>query len=599
MEIIKTFFGLLTPSERRKLYLLFVAVLVMAGMQVVSVASIMPFLSVAADPASVQENAYLDWAFHAFGFQDSHSFLIALGVGALLLLVVSNASIVVTNWAMYHYAWGRNHSLSHRLLESYLHYPYEYFLTHNGAELRKNILEEVKEIVMGMIRPGLRGMAKAIMALFIVAFLVFMDPVVALVVAIVLGSAYVGIYFTVRNRIDAYGTHRVEENTRRYQFVSEALGGIKEVKLRGKEAVFLEQYDVPSEKYSWYQAQYRFIKGMPRYVLEAVAFGGIILIAVYLIAVQNSIRNVIPMLGLYAFAGYRLMPALQQAFAAVANLQYNFAALEMLHDNLQAHTKTRVAPQVSRNGESKFHQLDDRLVLEDVHYTYPGADEPTISGLSLEIPARTTVGFVGKTGSGKTTTIDLILGLLRPQKGVISVDGIPLSNGVLSDWQQDIGYVPQQIYLSDDTVARNIAFGVPREQIDMDAVRDASRRAHIHDFVVGELPNQWSTTVGEQGVKLSGGQRQRIGIARALYHKPSVLVFDEATSALDQATEASVMQAIYELEDDHTMLMIAHRLSTVQRADNIVMLEQGRKVGEGSYEELSDTNDKFQQMVFS
>lgn len=604
MEIIKTFFDLLTPSERRKLYLLFAAVVVMAGMQVVSVASIMPFLSVAADPASVQENVYLDWAFHTFGFQDSHSFLIALGVGALTLLVVSNASIVLTNWAMYHYAWGRNHSLSRRLLESYLHYPYEYFLTHNSAELRKNILEEVKEIVMGMIRPGLRGMAKAIMALFIVGFLVFMDPVVALIVAIVLGSAYVGIYFAVRNRIDAYGTHRVEENTRRYQFVSEALGGIKEVKLRGKETAFLEQYDAPSEKYSWYQAQYRFIKGMPRYVLEAVAFGGIILIAVYLIAVQDSIRQVIPMLGLYAFAGYRLMPALQQAFAAVANLQYNFAALEMLSDNLQAHPERRTAPQMGQNGmaqnaKSEFDHLDDRLVLENVHYTYPGADEPAISGLSLEIPARTTVGFVGKTGSGKTTTIDLILGLLRPQQGVISVDGIPLSDGVLSDWQQDIGYVPQQIYLSDDTVARNIAFGVPREQIDMGAVRDAARRAHIHDFVVGELPNQWSTTVGEQGVKLSGGQRQRIGIARALYHNPSVLVFDEATSALDQATEASVMQAIYELEDDHTMLMIAHRLSTVQRADNVVMLEHGRKVGEGSYEELSDKHAKFQEMAFS
>jgi ATP-binding cassette subfamily C protein len=600
MEVIRTLFNLLTARERRNLYFLFVAVLMMAGMQVVSVASIMPFLSVASDPSSVQESEYLSWAFHAFGFNDPHTFLIALGLGALAMLVVSNSFILLTNWVTYHYAWKRNHSLSHRLLKSYLNCTYEYFLTRNTAELRKNILEEVKEVVMGIIRPGLRGMAKAIMAFFIVGFLVFIDPVVALIVATVLGSSYVGIYFAIRNRIDAYGKKRVRENTKRYQYVSEALGGIKEVKLRGKEKTFLDQYDEPSEKYSWYQAQYRFIKGVPRYVLEAIAFGGIILIAVYLIGVQGSVRQVIPMLGLYAFAGYRLMPALQQAFVAVANMRYNLAALKMLSENLQSSEDTRSAPQVSPNGkDGELNELQDQLVLQDIHYTYPGAEKSAISGLSLKVPARTTVGFVGKTGSGKTTTIDLILGLLRPQSGVISVDGIPLSDGVLSDWQQDIGYVPQQIYLSDDTIARNIAFGVPREQIDMDAVRDAARRAHIYDFVANELPKQWSTTVGEQGVKLSGGQRQRIGIARALYHNPSVLVFDEATSALDQATEASVMQAIYELEDDHTMLMIAHRLSTVKRADNIVMLEQGRKVAEGTYKELSSKSSKFKSMALS
>jgi len=207
---------------------------------------------------------------------------------------------------------------------------------------------------------------------------------------------------------------------------------------------------------------------------------------------------------------------------------------------------------------------------------------------------------VGKTGSGKTTTVDLILGLLRPQNGVISVDGTALWNdGTIRQWQQNIGYVPQQIYLADDTVARNIAFGVPEEDIDMDAVRDAAHRAHIHDFVAKELPSQWQTIVGERGVKLSGGQRQRIGIARALYHRPSVLVFDEATSALDQATEASVMEAIYALEGNHTMLMIAHRLSTVKQADNIVMLEHGRKVGEGTYDELTHRHAKFQSMALS
>jgi ATP-binding cassette subfamily C protein len=601
MEIIKVFFGLLTARERRNLYLLFGAVIMMAGLEVVSVGSIMPFLQVAADPASVHENAYLSWAYQTFGFENTNPFLIGLGLTALTALVVSNAFIVLTTWALYRYAWGRNHALSKRLMRSYLHRPYEYFLTRNSSELGKNILEEVKEVVGQMLIPGLRGLSKGVVAFFIIGFLVIIDPVVAVMVAAVLGVAYTGIYFLVKNRLDTYGERRVEKNTQRYQFVSEAFGGIKEVKLRGKENAFLERYNEPSKWYSRYQARYRVIRQVPRYVLEAVAFGGIILIAVYLIAVQESIRQVIPMLGLYAFAGYRLMPALQQAFKGIASARFNLAALEKLRQGLQETVMS--TSEVHSNGAKERAEepmtLSDRLVLDSVHFTYPGAEEPAIEDLSLEIPAHSTVGFVGRTGSGKSTTADLILGLLRPQQGIISVDGTPLQNDTIRRWQQDIGYVPQDIYLSDDTVAQNIAFGVPKDKIDRRAVRDAARRAHIYGFVEHELPDQWGTVVGERGVKLSGGQRQRIGIARALYHNPSVLVFDEATSALDQATEASVMEAIYDLEGDHTMLMIAHRLSTVKRADNIVMLEQGRKVGEGTYDELAERHSKFQSMALS
>jgi ATP-binding cassette subfamily C protein len=559
----------------------------------------MPFLSVAADPGMIQQNEYLLWAYETFGFADTNTFLIALGLAALVAMVVSNAFIILTTWALYRYAWGRNHTLSRRLLRSYLHRPYEYFLTRNSSELGKNILEEVKEIVNEMLIPALKGGAKAVVALFIIAFLIVIDPIVALLVAAVLGIAYVGIYFAVRNRLDAYGRKRVKRNSSRYQIVSEAFGGIKEVKLLGKEDAFLEQYEGPSKWYSRYQARYRVIKLAPRYLLEAIAFGGIILIAVYLIAVQDNLQQVIPMLGLYAFAGYRLMPALQQAFTGIASARFNMAALDAIHVGLEkqlsecVHTNGRT----TANQQESVMPLNKRLVLNRVSFTYPGAKEAAIQNLSLEIPAHTTVGFVGKTGSGKTTTVDLILGLLRPQQGLITVDGTPLQDGVVRHWQQNIGYVPQHIYLSDDTVARNIAFGVAEDEIDFDAVRDAARRAHIADFIESDLPEQWETVVGERGVKLSGGQRQRIGIARALYHKPSVLVFDEATSALDQATEASVMEAIYELEGKHTMLMIAHRLSTVKRADKIVMLERGVKIGEGSYDELVASQNQFRAMA--
>ena len=592
MRALKKLFSLLTKDERRHLSYLFVAVLVMAGLEVVSVASIMPFLSVASDPSAIRNNAYLEWAYGVGGFESERTFLIALGFGSFLILFVSNGIIILTTWMLQKFIWMRNHSLSRRLLRSYLYRPYEYFLTRNTSKMGKNVLEEVKEVTGGLFRPALLGMAKAIVSLFILGFLVVVDPVVALLAAVTLGMTYGVIYLSVRRWLNHAGRNRVESNSDRYQFVNEAFGGIKEVKLRGKEEEFLHLYDPASIRYSWYQALYRVVQMAPRYLLEAIAFGGIILIATYLIATRNAVEQVIPILGLYAFAGYRLLPALQKAFNGITSLHYNTAALEAIRSDLTEPEYSDSQPSRTRSRDSPL-VLDDQLRLSDVTFAYPDAENPAIRDLSLEIDANTTVGFVGKTGSGKTTVIDLILGLLRPQSGEITVNDELLTGRNLERWQQSVGYVPQHIYLSDDSVARNIAFGVPREDIDLDKVRKAAEMAQIHDFIDGELAEGFETNVGEQGVKLSGGQRQRIGIARALYHNPSTLVFDEATSALDQKTEANVMRSIHALGTNHTILIIAHRLSTVQKADTIFELSQGRLVGKGTYAELvEDSGDQ-------
>jgi ATP-binding cassette subfamily C protein len=603
--IIRHLLDLLTPRERRNLYFLFAAVLVMAGLEVVSVASIMPFLSVASDPASIHENTYLSWAFDAFGFEDTHAFLVALGALALSALVVSNTFIVFVTWLQERYVWNRNHSISKRLLQRYLQQPYEFFLTKNSSDLSKNILEETREVTAQMLLPALRGLAKGLVALAIIGFLVFVDPLVAFVVSVVLGGAYVAIYALVRRKLDTIGAERVESNRARYQSVSEAFGGVKEVKLRGTEDVFLEQFDRPSKKYAHYKTLNQVINKAPRYILEAVAFGGIILIAVYFIAVRSSIQQVIPMLGLYAFAGYRLMPALQQAFKGVAKARFNRAALRTLNEALshQSQTGRNTINTASETrafaSDTNDVKLNDRLVVDGITFTYPDAHRPAIHDLSLEIPAWSTVGFVGKTGSGKTTAVDLILGLLQPQRGSIRIDGVPLQETNLKSWQSEIGYVPQHIYLTDDTIAQNVAFGVPAEEIDYDAVRKSLEMAQIAEFVEHELPGGLDSIVGERGVKLSGGQRQRLGIARALYHQPSVVFFDEATSALDQKTEREVMESIYALEGSRTIIMISHRLSTVQRADRIFMLENGRLVGCGTYEELERSSESFQLMIDS
>lgn len=577
----------------------------MAVLEVASVASITPFLSVAANPESVHENTYLRWAFETFNFTDVQSFLIGLGLVALTALVASNAFITLVIWLQYRYVWNRNHSISKRLLKRYLQHPYEFFLTHNSADLSKNILEEAREVSTQLLQPALQGIAKGIVALAIICFLILIEPFVAFGVAAVLGGAYSGIFLIVRRKLEEIGQKRVQANRGRYQSVSEAFGGIKEVKLRGKESIFLSQFDRPSKQYAQYQTLNTLINKGPRYLLEAVAFGGVIVIAIYLVAVQDNIRQVIPMLGLYAFAGYRLMPALQQSFKGFAMARFNKEALKTLHRDLFDESPQELVRKSGTNWRdaggkerSQRHiKLTNILKMNGVTFTYPGADQPAISDLSLDIEARSTVGFVGKTGSGKTTAVDNILGLLRPQKGSILIDGEPLHNGNLRAWQQTIGYVPQHIYLSDDTVACNIAFGIPKEDIDYERVAEVARMAQVRDFIENEMPKSFDTIVGERGVKLSGGQKQRIGIARALYHDPSVLVFDEATSALDQATEARVMEAIRDLTGKHTIILIAHRLSTVSQAQKIFMLSGGRLVGTGTYEELLEKNTAFQKIA--
>ena len=308
---------------------------------------------------------------------------------------------------------------------------------------------------------------------------------------------------------------------------------------------------------------------------------------------RGSLLEVMPMIGLYAFASYRLLPALGEIFGGIAKIRTSLAPLDNLHDELR---QQAVAAGASRD-EIEALPLRDRLEMRGVTFRYHPDQEPILAGFNLVVPANTSVAFVGATGSGKTTTIDILLGLLTPESGQILVDGAALTAEKLPQWQKSLGYVPQHIYLSDDTVAHNIAFGVPYHRVDRRAVERAARIANIHDFVVTELAEGYDRVVGERGIRLSGGQRQRLGIARALYHDPDVLVFDEATSALDNVTEVNVLQAVERLARTKTIIMIAHRLSTVRKCDRIFVLDKGRIVAQGSYDELLQSSPKFQAMA--
>jgi ATP-binding cassette, subfamily B, bacterial PglK len=413
-------------------------------------------------------------------------------------------------------------------------------------------------------------------------------------VALAFSGAYGLIYVTMRHYLSRSGKDMVLANSERFQVAQEALGGIKEVKIFGREEAFFNRFTGPALRFARHQANNQVVGQMPRYLMEIVAFGGILIITLFLLKTHGNFGQILPFLAVYAMAGYRLIPAFQNFYLHLSHLRFTLPALHNVHLDMHEFES-------SDSSNKRTMQITVRprkvISLEDIHFTYPAACMPVLKGFNLSIPVNSTIGLVGATGSGKTTVVDLILGLLNPDRGKLLVDDILITQDNVQAWQRSIGYIAQNIYLSDDTVAANIAFGVPFEEMDMDAVIRATQIAELHEFVSRGLPKGYDTFVGERGVRLSGGERQRIGIARALYHNPPVLIMDEATSSLDNVTENYIMQSIKKIKSKRTIILIAHRLGTVRDCDKIVFLEHGEIKGEGKYEELEKYNAKFREMV--
>jgi ABC-type multidrug transport system fused ATPase/permease subunit len=385
-------------------------------------------------------------------------------------------------------------------------------------------------------------------------------------------------------------------NKERFKVVQEIAGGLKEIKVMGLEAVSLARFRTPARAMARYQTAGLVFARLPRFALEAAVYGGFIAMVLVMLVVRGgALADLLPLLGLLAMSATKLFPALQQLYQEISSIRFSAAALDRLHAELVATAGTPPPPSAASAPALLVPQ--DRIEFVGVQYRYPQADRPALTGLDLAIAAKSTVGIVGGTGAGKTTVIDLLLGLLHPDAGQILIDGRPLGRETLRAWQRSIGYVPQTIFLADDTIAANIAFGVAPADVDPRLVEQAARAANLHDFITGELPGGYATMVGERGLRLSGGQRQRIGIARALYRDPAVLVLDEATSALDNLTERAVMEAVRALGGQKTIVMIAHRLTTVEACDKIILLEQGRVTAEGTFAELLSRNEIFRRMA--
>ncbi|MGF1500869.1 MAG: ABC transporter ATP-binding protein [Paracoccaceae bacterium] len=595
MELYRKISDLLTRPEKIRLIGIFFMVLFMGLLEAVGVASMLPFLLVLTDPSQIEDRATLS-ALYAFGgFEDRDTFLIALGFGVFALLLLSLTFKMLTLYVMSHFVNWRRYHLSRRMLESYYRQPYAWFLDRHSSDLAKNVLSEVDQVMQTSLLPSMLVIAHSVVVLSLVTLIVIIDPVVALTAGAVIGGLYALIYLVVRKMLTRLGAMRVQAVSERFRAAQEGLGGIKDVKVLSLEDAYLARFAAPSRTLARCATLAALVGELPRHLLEAVLFGGMLaLVLVLLLRSDGTLAGILPVVGLYAFAGLRMFPAMQQVYRWLTELRYGRKSLELVHADLMETRKGLVAvPDPLPPGLP----LTRELCLEDVHFAYPSAARPALQGLTMRIPAKTTIGIVGGTGAGKTTAVDILLGLLSPTAGRLTVDGLAVEGERVFAWRQRVGYVPQSIYLIDDTVAGNIAFGVPRDEIDMAAVERVARIAELHDFVSTELPKGYETHVGERGVRLSGGQRQRIGIARALYRDPDVLILDEATSALDNITERAVMGAVNNLAHAKTVVMIAHRLTTVRGCDRIFLLEKGRVIDEGSYDELLETSETFRAMA--
>jgi ABC-type multidrug transport system fused ATPase/permease subunit len=593
MIILKKLLNLLNKQERKQATILVGIVMIGALFDVVGLASIMPFIGVIANPQLIESNPLLSKIYHGIGFDDQKKFLFFLGLSGFILLLISLTLKAFITYLKVRFTLLCEFSIGKRLIEGYLHQPYVWFLNRNSADLGKTILSEVGIVINNGLMPLMNLVAQGFVTVTILILLISINPVLALSAGVVLGLAYGTIFSLMSTSLRRLGQSRILANRERFTILNEAFGALKELKVGCLEQAYIYRFATPAKEYANSQANSLIIAQLPRFMLEAIAFGGMLLVMLYLSSFSGGFSVAIPIIVLYAFAGYRLMPALQIMYAAFTQLRFIGPAVDALNKDLMSLSlqtdtyQTLVKPM----------PLNKAICLKDIVCHYPNNSKPVLKHINLTIMAKSTVAFVGETGSGKTTIADVILGLIEPLEGQVIVDDKVISANNRRNWQRSIGYVPQQIYLADNSVSANIAFGVDSREINQHLIERAAKIANLHDFVINDLPQGYNTIIGERGIRLSGGQRQRIGIARALYHNPKVLVLDEATSALDNLTEQAVMEAVNKLGDKITIIMIAHRLSTVRNCDQIYVMEYGEIIANGTFEELIGNSYHFAKMI--
>ena len=565
--------GVLTPAQRRTAVVLFGLMIVGMVLETLGIGLVIPAMALLTQSDVAEKYPALASILDPSGNKNQNTMVVNGMLALVGVYLIKNLFLGFLMWCRNNFRFGLIASLSQRLYTHYLRQPYIFHLQRNSALLIRNVITEVDIFTGSIIGSAMQLLAESLTLLGIIALIVTVEPIGAAIVAGTIGVASLVFYQISHPYIVRWGALRQHHSGLRFQHLQQGLGGVKDVKLLGRESDFLEQFRIHSKKYARVGGLQNTLLELPRLWLELLAIGGLAALVLTMVAQGKTFETVLPTLGMFAVAAFRLMPAVNRVLGALQSLKFGLPVIDILHAEL-ATTPTPPPPFSS----APMH-LRKGIVLEAVSFRYPSVEARALTCVSTVIPRGSTVGFIGESGAGKSTLVDILLGLLTPESGTVRVDGIDIQTN-LRGWQDQIGYVPQSVFLTDDTLRRNVAFGLPNEQIDDAAVWRALRAAQLETFV-NELPQGLDNVVGERGIRLSGGQRQRIGIARALYHDPSVLVLDEATSSLDTATEAGVMEAVHALHGTKTIIIVSHRFSTVERCDRLYRLEQGRVVEEG------------------
>lgn len=560
-------------ERKDKIKMVFILFGVIAGsfLELIGVAIFSPFVNILMDPEIIQEKWYLKWVYDLFEFKNFDTFLASLTGLIIFIYVFKNVFLALQkNW-IYKFSYGIQLKISTRLLKTYVREPYTFHLNHNIAVLQRSLQEDTDHFTKGIIHVMELIAEIAVCGTLGIYLFMVSKSIAVTVVALLLISLFV---FTSLSRKFSknLGKQCQQYKANLYQWVNQSLGGIKELKILNREEYFVQSYEDNYAKYVHGLRINRLIATLPKYFVEAVCMTGLLLAVLLKMfwGQKDDFTTFIPQLSVFAVAAFRLLPSVGKINEHVADILYSLPSLDLIYHDLKA---IEEEPEVKQKEEMEWN-FEKEISISNVCYHYPDGEEMVINKASFTIPKGKTVAFIGPSGAGKTTIVDIILGLLKPQFGKVKADELNIHKHSYV-WQKEIGYIPQVIYLSDDTIRNNIAFGIKKEEIDDQAILQALKKAQLYEFVEN-LPEGLDTMVGDRGVRLSGGQRQRIGIARALYHDPEVLVLDEATSALDNETEAAVMEAIDHLQGMKTILIIAHRLTTIRNVDMIYEVSNGK-----------------------
>lgn len=560
---------ILTPLDKRKLGIVSILVIFMTVIESIGVVSIMPFLAVLANPESVQQNFLLKKIYILLDVSSTNQFIIYLGSISLLVVVFSAILKIITQYGLNRFSSLQRHYFSSRLLNIYLKQNYNFFIQRNSADLIKILLNDVDQVVIGILKPLLTILSYGLIVIAMVILLVFYNPLMAITIAGVIIIFYSLMFLAVKKIMTKISQEYSKANLERYQSCQEVFGGIKDVMLNHAHDYYFERFDKNSRIYARHFAAQESLGQIPLHIIETIGYGCLILLTIFLVLQNHSVGTILPVIGLYGVAAYRMLPAAQNIYRAITTYKFSEYILGGVSREFELD-----ANQIQQNTSKEMIKFNHKIELEDVSFAYPNRPEYKIlEDINIKIDKNSSLGITGKSGSGKSTLMDIMLGLLQPISGVLKIDGQVINDSNVQSWQGLISYVPQFIYLADMTIAENIAFGIAKDQINFQMVKNAAKLAQIDEFITHNLKNGYNTMIGERGILLSGGQRQRLGIARALYKQPQVIFMDEATSALDTETEKAVNEAIQSLSGKMTMVIIAHRESAVARCSDILNLK--------------------------